>query len=49
MKVKDSKSVATVQAKLEAKLVELKKLQQKEVRLKLEEGSRSAKSKLAIL
>jgi len=37
-----------VQAKLEAKMVELRKLQQKELRLKQEEGSRSAKSKLAI-
>ena len=48
LKDKDPKSAATVQAKLEAKVVELKKLQQKEVRLKQEEGSRSAKSKLAI-
>ena len=48
LKVKDPKSAATVQAKLEAKMVELRKLQQKELRLKQEEGSRSAKSKLAI-
>jgi len=48
LKVKDPKSAATVQAKLEAKMVELRKLQQKESRLKQEEGSRSAKSKLAI-
>ena len=48
LKVKDPKSAATVQAKLEAKMVELRKLQQKELRLKQEEGSRRAKSKLAI-
>ena len=48
LKAKDPKSAATVQAKLEAKVVELKRLQQKEVRLKQEEGSRNAKSKLAI-
>ena len=48
LKAKDPKSAATVQAKLEAKVVELKRLQQKEVKLKQEEGSRNAKSKLAI-
>merc|ERR1719204_371362 len=42
LKVKDPKSAATVQGKLEAKMVELRKLQQKELRLKQEEGSRSA-------